>query len=68
MMAGHLKRTDTKTKEFYQVSPNFVVEFSTLLLRIMEIQGSNVGRRSTILTEVLRGFPQCLQVNAGIVL
>jgi hypothetical protein len=43
MMAGHLKRTDTKTKELYQVSPKFVVEFSTLLLRIMEIQGSNLG-------------------------
>jgi hypothetical protein len=35
----------------------------TLLTCIQEVLGSNTSRTLTILTEVLRGFPQSFQAN-----
>jgi hypothetical protein len=46
---------------------NVVVEWLALLLRVREVLGSNLTRRSGIVTKVFRDFPQPLQENAGIV-
>jgi hypothetical protein len=43
---------------------NVVVEWLTLLLRIREVPGSNIG--PVTLIETFRGFPE-FQANAGIV-
>jgi hypothetical protein len=47
-------------------SLNVVVEWLALLLRIREVPGSNLGQ-DTSCPEFVRGFPQSLQPNAGIV-
>jgi hypothetical protein len=44
---------------------NFMVERLTLLLRIREDPFSNLGQENGY-AEVVRGFPQFLQVNTGI--
>jgi hypothetical protein len=49
------------------VSSNVVVELLTLLFRILEIPGSNIGSE-TGYPEVFRGLPQSLHENAGTVL
>jgi hypothetical protein len=46
--------------------PKVVVKWLTLLLRIGEVPGSNLGQE-TGYPEGSRGFPQSLQANAGIV-
>jgi hypothetical protein len=47
---------------------NVVVDWLTLLLRIMDVPASDLVQRPAILTEDFRGFPQSLQANAGLVL
>jgi hypothetical protein len=47
--------------------PNVVAEWVTLLLRIREVPGSSLRSITGYPTEVFRDFPQCLQVNAGVV-
>jgi hypothetical protein len=42
-----------------------MVAWLTFLLRIREVPGSNPGPE-TVITEVIRGFPQSLQANAVI--
>jgi hypothetical protein len=44
-----------------------MVEWLTLLLRIREVLGSNLDSE-TGYSEILRDFPQYLQINARIVL
>jgi hypothetical protein len=44
---------------------NVVVEWLTLLLRNRVVPGSNLGSE-TGYSEGVRGFPQSLQANAGI--
>jgi hypothetical protein len=46
--------------------PNVVVKGLTLVLRVWEILGSNLGPE-TGYPEVFRDIPQSLQENAGIV-
>jgi hypothetical protein len=48
-------------------SPNVVVEWLTILLRIREVPGSNFGTKIGY-SEFLCGFPQSLQATAGIYL
>jgi hypothetical protein len=47
--------------------PNVVVDLLTLLLRIREVPGLNLGPKPAILTDFLRGFPQLIQAIARIV-
>jgi hypothetical protein len=49
------------------VSPYVLVEWLALLLRIMEVQRSNLGPDTGYLTEDFCGFPQSLHANSGIV-
>jgi hypothetical protein len=44
---------------------NVMVEWKTLLLRIREVRNSNLGPEIAC-PEVLRGFPESLQISAGI--
>jgi hypothetical protein len=37
------------------------------VVRILEIEGSNLGLTQSILTEILGGFPQPFQANSGAV-
>jgi hypothetical protein len=64
-LLGHI--TITRVSFFWldhlsSSAPNVVVEWLTLLIRIRAQH-----RRPAILTEALRGHPQSLQANAGIV-
>jgi hypothetical protein len=47
--------------------PNVVVKWLTLLLRIRDFSGSNLGPETGFPDWDFRGFPQSLQANAGIV-
>jgi hypothetical protein len=50
------------------IGKNVVVEWSTLMLRIREDTGLNLCLETRyILAEVLRGFLQSLETNAGMV-
>jgi hypothetical protein len=49
-------------------TPDIVVEWLTLLLRIPEFPGSNLGPETGYLEVFRRGFPQSVQANAGVVL
>jgi hypothetical protein len=49
------------------IRPNVVVEWLTLLLRILEVPGSYLGPETGYPDCVFRGFLQSLQANAGIV-
>jgi hypothetical protein len=51
----------------YLNTPNVAVEWVELQLHIRETPGLNLGRRLSILTEVLLGFTQFLQENSVIV-
>jgi hypothetical protein len=42
-------------------------EWLSILIPVQEIQDSNLGLKTTILTESCRGFPQSLQTDARIV-
>jgi hypothetical protein len=57
---------DSGTKRPPPLIPNVVVKGLTLVLRIREILGSNLGPE-TDYPEVFRDVPQSLQKNAGIV-
>jgi hypothetical protein len=46
--------------------PKVVVEWLTLLLRILEVRVQISARRPSILNEVFHGFPQSLQLDATI--
>jgi hypothetical protein len=48
-------------------APNVVIEWLTLLFRIWEVLGSILGPGDCYLDKGFRGFPQSLQVNAGII-
>jgi hypothetical protein len=50
---------------FCSLSPNNVIEWLIFLLRMQEVQGSNLS--PDILIEGFDGFPQFFQSNAGIV-
>jgi hypothetical protein len=43
-----------------------LVEWLTLLLRVWDVPGSNLWRRSDILIEVSHGLPQSFEVDPGI--
>jgi hypothetical protein len=45
--------------------PNVVVEWLTLLFRILEVPGSNLILETGRPDSVFRGFPQSLEANAG---
>jgi hypothetical protein len=51
----------------YSVLPNVFVEWFTLLLRIQEAPGSNLGPETGYTDWGFRELPQSLPVNAGIV-
>jgi hypothetical protein len=48
-------------------SPNVVVEWLTLLLRIRKVPSSNLGTETGYLDYSFRRFPQSIQGNDGIV-
>jgi hypothetical protein len=47
--------------------PNVVIEWLTLLLRILEVPGSNLGPGDRLSCFSFSLFPQSLQANAGMV-
>lgn len=48
--------------------PSELVEAVPLLILILEVPGSNVGRHIDCLAENVRGFHQSFQTNGGVVL
>jgi hypothetical protein len=50
-----------------QIPPNVVVDWLAFLLRILDVQGSNLGPETGYPDEVFRDFPQTFHANAGIV-
>jgi hypothetical protein len=59
--------THTHTYTHYRMTRKDLVEWLTLMLRIQKIPGSNLSPE-TGYSDELRGFPQPLQANAGILL
>jgi hypothetical protein len=52
---------------YHKYLPNVAVQWLTLLHRIREISGSNLGLETGYPDWGLRGYPQSFQANAGIV-
>jgi hypothetical protein len=48
--------------------PSDLVEAVPLLILILDVPGSNVGRHIDCLAENFRGFHQSFQANGGVVL